>query len=250
VKTYLNGSLVCQDTSAPYSCVISVSGTAATIVVTAFDAAGNSRTHEVNVKVGAGGSSSAAPPSPTDTTPPSVTITYPTSGATIATGPQTVTANASDNVGVTVVKTYLNGSLVCQDTTLPYSCPISVKPSAATIVVTAFDARGNSRTHEVNVKVGAGGSNPTDTTPPNVTITYPTSGATVATGPQTVTANASDNVGVTVVKTYLNGSLVCQDTSAPYSCVISVSGTAATIVVTAFDAAGNSRTYEVNVKAR
>ena len=47
-----------------------------------------------------------------------MTITYPTSGATIAGGPQTVTANASDNVGVTLVKTSLNGSLVCQDTAL------------------------------------------------------------------------------------------------------------------------------------
>jgi hypothetical protein len=183
-------------------------------------------------------------------TPPNVTITYPLSGATIASGSQTVTANASDNVGVTVVKTYLNGSLVCQDTTAPYACPISVSGSGATIVVTAFDARGNSRSAEVNVRVGSSSTITTDTTPPNVTITYPLSGATLASGAQTITANASDNVGVAVVKTYLNGSIVCQDTTTPYACPVSLRTGAATINVTAVDAKGNSRTHEVNVWVR
>jgi leucyl aminopeptidase len=82
-----------------------------------------------------------------------VTITFPSSGATLNRGSQTITANASDNVGVTVVKTYLNGSIVCQDTTAPYRCPVSLTPGGATIDVTALDARGNSRTHEVNVTV-------------------------------------------------------------------------------------------------
>jgi hypothetical protein len=51
------------------------------------------------------------------------------------------------------VKTYLNGSIVCQDTTTPYACPVSLRTGAATINVTAVDAKGNSRTHEVNVWV-------------------------------------------------------------------------------------------------
>jgi hypothetical protein len=251
VKIFHNGSLRCQVTTSPYTCGVSVSGTLATFNTTAFDAAGNSRSAEVTVAVGAGGATSPSPtptPSATDTTPPNVTITYPLSGATIASGAQTVTANASDNVGVTVVKTYLNGALVCQDTTAPYACPISVSGTGATIVVTAFDARGNSRSAEVNVRVG--GTITTDTTPPNVTITYPLSGASLASGAQTITANASDNVGVAVVKTYLNGSIVCQDTASPYACPVSLRTGAATINVTAVDAKGNSRTAEVNVSVR
>jgi hypothetical protein len=255
VKIFHNGSLRCQVTTSPYTCGVSVSGTLATFNATAFDAAGNSRSTEVTVAVGSGGSTSPLPaptptPSATDVTPPNVTITYPLSGATIASGSQTVTANASDNVGVTVVKTYLNGSLVCQDTTAPYACPISVSGSGATIVVTAFDARGNSRSAEVNVRVGSSSTITTDTTPPNVTITYPLSGATLASGAQTITANASDNVGVAVVKTYLNGSIVCQDTTTPYACPVSLRTGAATINVTAVDAKGNSRTHEVNVWVR
>ncbi len=182
-----------------------------------------------------------------------MTITAPTSGATLAPGTQIVTSNASDNVGVKLVKTAVNNQVFCQQTAPPYSCPVTLSGSLATIDVWAYDAAGNSRMAEVNVKVAAGGSTSTstsstpDTTPPTVTITAPTSGATLAKGAQTVTANASDNVGVTLVKTAVNGAVFCQKTAAPYSCPVTLSGSLATIDVWAYDAAGNSRMAEVNV---
>jgi hypothetical protein len=192
----------------------------------------------------------------TDTTAPSVTITYPTSGATVAAGAQTITENVSDNIGVTMVKTLINGSVVCQKTAPPYSCPVTLSGTGATVDVIAYDAAGNSRTAEVNVKVVAGGttsgsgssSSTPDTTPPTVTITYPTSGATVAAGAQTITENVSDNLGVTMVKTLINSTVICQKTTPPYSCPVTLSGTGATVDVVAYDAAGNSRMAEVNVK--
>jgi hypothetical protein len=81
-----------------------------------------------------------------------------------------------------------------------------------------------------------------------LTITYPTSGSTVASGAQTITETVSDNVGVTLVNTLINGSVICQKTAAPYSCPVTLSGTAATVDVIAYDAAGNSRMAEVNVR--
>lgn len=67
---------------------------------------------------------------------------------------------------------------------------------------------------------GAGGTtpepDPTDTTPPTVTITAPTAGSTVA-DTTTITASASDNVGVTRVDFYVDGVQQGSDTSAPYS---------------------------------
>src|SRR5258708_18493752 len=54
-----------------------------------------------------------------------------------------------------------------------------------------------------------------DTTPPTVSITSPSSGATVS-GTITVTANASDNVGVAGVQFKLDGAnLGAEDTTAP-----------------------------------
>src|SRR5450755_261617 len=51
---------------------------------------------------------SGPPPPPTDTTPPTVGITSPTGGN--VSGTVTISANASDNVGVTRVDFYVNGS--------------------------------------------------------------------------------------------------------------------------------------------
>ncbi len=56
-----------------------------------------------------------------DTTPPTVAITSPSSGSTV-TGTITVSANASDNVGVAGVQFRLDGApLGAEDTTNPYS---------------------------------------------------------------------------------------------------------------------------------
>ncbi len=55
-----------------------------------------------------------------DITPPTTSITAPLAGATVS-GTTSVTASASDNVGVTKVEFYLDGVLKSTDTTSPYS---------------------------------------------------------------------------------------------------------------------------------
>src|SRR3989344_4707522 len=65
--------------------------------------------------------SSAVPVPPSDLTPPTVSISSPASGATVA-GTITVSANASDNVAVSGVQFKLDGAnLGTEDTTSPYS---------------------------------------------------------------------------------------------------------------------------------
>ncbi|HEX7456248.1 MAG TPA: Ig-like domain-containing protein, partial [Candidatus Nanoarchaeia archaeon] len=60
---------------------------------------------------------------------------------------------------------------------------------------------------------GGGGG---DTQDPTVSITSPTNGATVS-GTVNITASAADDVGVTRVEFYVDGSLKSTDTSSPYS---------------------------------
>jgi hypothetical protein len=194
-----------------------------------------------------------------DTTPPNVTITSPKSASTLASGAQTVTSTASDDVGVTLVKTAVNGTVICQQTSPPYSCPVSLSGPLATIDVTAFDAAGNTRMAEVNVYVTSGGSGSggsgsggQDTTPPKVTITYPPSGVRLTRGAKMfITARTSDNSRVAVVKTYVNGSLVCEQQSSFSFCpwiVWNVSN--AQIQVKAFDSTGNAGVSSVSVFPR
>jgi hypothetical protein len=83
-----------------------------------------------------------------------------------------------------------------------------------------------------------------DTTAPTVSVTAPASGATVS-GTTTISASASDNVGVTSVGFYIDSSLVSTDTSSPYSyswSTTSYSNGAHSIYAKAYDAASNTGT--------
>jgi hypothetical protein len=80
-----------------------------------------------------------------DTTPPTTSITAPTSGATVS-GTTVVTASASDNVGVTKVEFYLDGALASTDTTSPYSWSwntTTASNASHTLSTKAYDAAGN-----------------------------------------------------------------------------------------------------------
>lgn len=109
-------------------------------------------------------------------------------------------------------------------------------------------ARGNGSVNRIGfAAVG-------DTTPPTVSITSPANGATVPRKSNiTITATASDNVGVTRVEFLVNGALQCTDTTAPYSCVWRVPASmnkTHQLQARAFDAANNSATATIQVVAR
>src|SRR6266699_2789753 len=84
-----------------------------------------------------------------------------------------------------------------------------------------------------------------DTTPPTVSISSPVNGVTVS-GTITVTANASDNVGVASVQFLLDGAnLGSLDTASPYSVswnTATASNASHALSAIAKDAAGNSTT--------
>jgi hypothetical protein len=92
-----------------------------------------------------------------------------------------------------------------------------------------------------------------DLSAPVVSLTSPANGASV-TGQVTITASASDNVGVVSVKFYVDGQLLATDTSSPFSATWNtkrVSKTTHTIYAIATDAAGNiaqSATITVTVR--
>jgi hypothetical protein len=202
------GSVV---TTSPYSYswdTTKVSYGSHTLRATAQDAAGNTGT-STNVTVSVNNSKS--------TTPPTVSITSPTNGATVS-GTVAVAATATDNVGVTAVQFQIDnanvGSVV---TTSPYSYSwdtTKVSNGSHTLRATAQDAAGNTGT-STNVTVSV--NNSKSTTPPTVSITSPTNGATVS-GTITVTATATATSGVSTVQFLLDGAdLGAAASSNPYS---------------------------------
>ena len=81
-----------------------------------------------------------------DTTAPTTSITAPANGATVSGTAVSVTASASDNVGVTKVEFYLDGALKSTDTTSPYAWTWDSTTAANgshTLVSKAYDAVGN-----------------------------------------------------------------------------------------------------------
>lgn len=246
VRFLLNGTQVgSEDTAAPYSILwdsTTVPDGTYTLRAEARDAAGNvgiSAPVAVTVANSGGGG---------DATPPTVQTTSPANGATVG-STVSVTANATDNVGVVGVQFLLDGApLGAEDTTAPYSVSWNttlVANGAHTLAARARDAAGNLATSAaiavtVNNVVGGG-----DTTPPTVQTTGPANGATVG-STVSVTASASDNVGVGGVQFFLDGALLgAEDTSAPYSVswnTTSASDGSHVLSSRARDAAGNQTT--------
>jgi hypothetical protein len=149
-----------------------------------------------------------------DFTPPTLALTAPANGATVM-GTVTVSASASDNVGVTKVEFYAGSTLLGSDTTAPYSVSWNTSggPNGPrTLTARAYDAMGYSTTSApVSVTVD------NDLTPPTVALTSPQAGATL-TGFFALGATASDDRGtVSQVSYYLDGVFMASVSAAPYA---------------------------------
>src|SRR6058998_2120334 len=237
VQFRLDGAaLGSEDTTSPHSVswnTTTVSNGSHSLTAVARDAAGNQTTSAaITVTV-----------NNTDTTAPTVSITAPTGGSNVS-GTTTVSATASDNVGVAGVQFRLDGAaLGSEDTTSPYSVSwntTTVSNGSHSLTAVARDAAGN-QTTSAAIAVTVNNTSP-DTTAPTVSMTAPSSGATVS-GTMTVTASASDNVGVVGVQFKLDGAnLGAEITVAPYSIswntTTSSNGTH-NLTTVARDAAGN-----------
>jgi hypothetical protein len=191
-----------------------------------------------------GGGSSGPPPPPSDTTPPTVSIATPAAGN--VSGTVTLTANASDNVGIASVQYFANGvSLGFGSTSSPYTLSWNTFPlsnGSYTLLATAADTSGNLKTSDpviVNVS-----NVRTDTTPPTVAITAPAAGT--VSGTVNITANASDNVAVANVQYQLDGAnLGSALTSSPYTYAWNTNGTSNgshVLTAVAADTSGNHGT--------
>lgn len=148
---------------------------------------------------------------PSDATAPSVAFASPSSGTTVK-GLVSVGVNATDNIGVSKVEFRANGTLVATDITAPYGFSwdsTKVSDGNATLTAYAYDAAGNyaGATVTVTVSNAVSTTNTTsaaDTTPPVATITNPIAGSRVN-GNVSVSASATDNVGVSEISLFIDG---------------------------------------------
>jgi hypothetical protein len=238
VEFYVGTRLIGTDTSAPYSFTWSTrtdGNGSHTLTSKAYDAAGNV------------GTSAGVPVTVSnDLTPPATSITAPSTGATVS-GTISIQASASDDRGVVRVEFYQGSTLLGTDTTAPYSLSWNTRTvtnGVRSLTAKAYDAAGNVGTSAaVTVIVD------NDLTAPTVSITSPTSGATV-TGTVAITATASDDRGVQRVDFYRGSTLLGTDTTAPYdfnwNTLQGGNGTQS-LTATVYDLSGNSGTASLSV---
>ena len=184
---------------------------------------------------------------PPDTSPPTVSVTAPANGQTIS-DVVTVSASASDNVGVTKVEFYVDNILKSTAAASPFSFNLDTKTlanAAHSLTAKAYDAANNlGLSPAISVTVN---NVVADTTPPTVSITSPANGTTMS-GITTITATASDNVGVTKVDFYVDSVLKATDTTSPYSFALdtaTLSNAQHNLQAKAFDAANNIGTSSI-----
>ncbi len=200
---------------------------------TAVDAAGNtgsSATQAVTVVNGI------------DSTPPTVSLGAPASPLA---GTVTLTATASDNVGVTRVEFFAGGTLIGSDTTSPFEIQWdtnSVANGTYDLTAMASDAAGNTTESAAQSR-----SVVNDRQAPTVSIASPQDGDDVS-GLLLVTVSASDDVAVTSVELLVDNAVTATDSAAPWEFVWDT-GTVADeryeLVARARDAAGNSTDSEI-----
>ncbi len=156
---------------------------------------------------------------------------------------------STDNVGVTRYDVYRStnagftpsaSNRIAQPTATSYT-DTGLAAGTYYYLVAAEDAAGNvsASSNQANASVTG------DVTPPTVSISAPTGGATVS-GTVSVTATAADNVAVAGVQFRLDGAnLGAEDTSSPYSVnwdTTTATNAQHTLTAVARDAAGNTTT--------
>jgi uncharacterized protein YjbI with pentapeptide repeats len=173
--------------------------------------------------------------------PPTVSLTSPADNTTVTKGATVnISADAADSDGTVIrVEFYAGNTLLVHDVVPPYSFDWTTTV-AGTFVITAkaYDTdEGVTTSQPVTVNVIPSPNN----VPPSVGITSPVNNATVSRSSGTIIrANASDSDGTVVkVEFYVGSTLLCTDTSAPYSCFWSPPSRGTfTLTARAYDDAG------------
>lgn len=201
---------------------------------------------------GDGSNQLVACPPEADTTPPTVSLTAPPNGTTVS-GITGVTANASDNVGVSKVEFLVDNVIKASDTTSPYGFSwdtTTASNASHALVAKASDTAGNvtsspATTVTVN-NIAPPPPPPVAPPPPNDTVapTIPTGLTATAVSSSQINlawTASTDNIGVTGYEIYRSGNSVKLATVTTTS--FGVTGlnpnTSYSFYVKARDAAGN-----------
>lgn len=202
VQFKVDGVSVGIDNTSPYTAsYTAVNGSHCITAIATDNSGGTTTTSCVTISV-------AGDPLPT------CVITAPANGSNYSAGATVnISATATDNGSVASVEFFVDGVSLSIDNTAPYDAVYTAVSGAHTITAKATDNVGGQTTSAgVNISVGAN-------TPPTVSITSPSNGASFF-FPNSVSlaATANDVDGtINYVQFFVNGVAIGTDASAPYT---------------------------------
>jgi chitodextrinase len=190
-----------------------------------------------------------------DKKPPTVYMTAPATEATVSGSSVTVSATASDRIGITGVQFKLDSvDLGAEETTSPYSVTWNTSTAtngSHTLTAVARDAAGNTATAPaiiVTVSNTSGSSQSPDTTPPSVPAGL--TATAISSSQITLSWSAStDNVGVAGYKVYRGGVQIATTANTTYQNTGLSPSTTYTYTFAAYDGAGNTSAQSASVSA-
>jgi len=149
----VDGKVAGTTTAAPYEFQAQLATGSHTLVVNAYDAAGNKGAATVTVTVTAPAPPPSSPPSTgPDISPPKVTIDSPSEGASVS-PLTTVQATVTDDTGVSKVELLLDGKPQAALTSAPFDFKLTLPGGKHTLRVEGLDAAGNRGSAAVTVMV-------------------------------------------------------------------------------------------------
>jgi len=152
-----------------------------------------------------------------DSQPPVVSITSPEDGDDVS-GQVLVSIAATDDIGVTEVRLLVNGATVGTDAASPFEIiwdTTIVTDDRYDLVARALDGAGNITDSEIVRADVDNAACTNDPNPPAISLTMPAPGSVG--GAVTVSANATDDIGVTFVSFFASGQLIGMDSTLPYN---------------------------------
>jgi len=185
-----------------------------------------------------------------DTTAPLIAISSPTGGT--LSGTVSVSFDASDDTAVTRVELFVNGAWVGTDTSAPFSIDWDTTAQAdgnVQLIAYAYDAANNTGSSQA-ISVTIDNQVVEDTTPPTVTILSPSTTTSVS-GTVNIQISAQDNIGIAVVKCYVDGVLKGTTSADTLSCSWNTRKAATglhSIAAYAEDVSGLSSSTEIQVQ--
>ncbi len=174
--------------------------------------------------------------------PPGAPASFAVTGSTAS----TISVAWAAVVGATEYNITANGKFAGKTATTSFTVGGLACSTAYKLAVTAKNAAG--KTSKASTLMASTASC-SDTTPPTVAVTAPTADATVS-GNVSVTASASDNVGLARVEFWVDGVQEAADASPPYSYgwdTTQDAGGPHTILAKAFDTSNNSASETIGV---